>query len=83
MYKSAARHAGVKPKVSVVLLTTMDRPDVLAKFTTTVIADKAENRFLFKVTVTVLMKAGRKWSSLGEMARPHPKPAYLLFFRSR
>ena len=55
----------------------MDRPDVLAKFTTTVIADKAENPFLLSNGNRVDQgeaENGRHWVKWQD---PHPKPAYL------
>ncbi|MCK8080293.1 aminopeptidase N [Vibrio sp. 1CM24A] len=55
----------------------MDRPDVLAKFTTTVIADKAENPFLLSNGNRVdegEVENGRHWVKWQD---PHPKPAYL------
>ncbi|MCT4347660.1 aminopeptidase N [Vibrio sp. NC2] len=55
----------------------MDRPDVLAKFTTTVIADKAENPFLLSNGNRVdegEAENGRHWVKWQD---PHPKPAYL------
>ncbi|WP_373959460.1 aminopeptidase N [Vibrio gigantis] len=55
----------------------MDRPDVLAKFTTTVIADKAENPFLLSNGNRVAegeAENGRHWVKWQD---PHPKPAYL------
>ncbi|MEZ8269906.1 aminopeptidase N [Vibrio splendidus] len=55
----------------------MDRPDVLAKFTTTVIADKAENPFLLSNGNRVdegVAENGRHWVKWQD---PHPKPAYL------
>ncbi|MEZ9059834.1 aminopeptidase N [Vibrio pelagius] len=55
----------------------MDRPDVLAKFTTTVIADKAENPFLLSNGNRIdegESENGRHWVKWED---PHPKPAYL------
>ncbi|NAZ92196.1 aminopeptidase N [Vibrio toranzoniae] len=55
----------------------MDRPDVLAKFTTTVIADKTENPFLLSNGNRVdegEAENGRHWVKWQD---PHPKPAYL------
>ncbi len=55
----------------------MDRPDVLAKFTTTVIADRAENPFLLSNGNRVdegEAENGRHWVKWQD---PHPKPAYL------
>ncbi|NAZ71090.1 aminopeptidase N [Vibrio toranzoniae] len=55
----------------------MDRPDVLAKFTTTVIADKSENPFLLSNGNRVdegEAENGRHWVKWQD---PHPKPAYL------
>ncbi|MCB5358696.1 aminopeptidase N [Vibrio lentus] len=55
----------------------MDRPDVLVKFTTTVIADKAENPFLLSNGNRVdegEAENGRHWVKWQD---PHPKPAYL------
>ncbi|GMM87052.1 aminopeptidase N [Vibrio fortis] len=55
----------------------MDRPDVLAKFTTTVIADKAENPFLLSNGNRIdegEAENGRHWVKWED---PHPKPAYL------
>ncbi|ULN62962.1 aminopeptidase N [Vibrio gigantis] len=55
----------------------MDRPDVLAKFTTTVIADKAETPFLLSNGNRVAegeAENGRHWVKWQD---PHPKPAYL------
>jgi aminopeptidase N len=55
----------------------MDRPDVLAKFTTTVIADKAENPFLLSNGNRIdkgEAENGRHWVKWQD---PHPKPAYL------
>ncbi|NAZ98428.1 aminopeptidase N [Vibrio toranzoniae] len=55
----------------------MDRPDVLAKFTTTVIADKTDNPFLLSNGNRVdegEAESGRHWVKWQD---PHPKPAYL------
>ncbi|MGF1845085.1 aminopeptidase N [Vibrio clamense] len=55
----------------------MDRPDVLAKFTTTVIADKAQYPFLLSNGNRVdegEIEGGRHWVKWQD---PHPKPAYL------
>ncbi|MGF1711054.1 aminopeptidase N [Vibrio kagoshimensis] len=55
----------------------MDRPDVLAKFTTTVIADKAVYPFLLSNGNRVdegEAENGRHWVKWQD---PHPKPAYL------
>ncbi|MDC5706371.1 aminopeptidase N [Vibrio europaeus] len=55
----------------------MDRPDVLAKFTTKVIADKAEYPFLLSNGNRVAegeLEGGRHWVQWQD---PHPKPAYL------
>ncbi|PMH46496.1 aminopeptidase N [Vibrio sp. 10N.286.49.B3] len=55
----------------------MDRPDVLAKYTTTVIADKAENPFLLSNGNRIDqgdLDDGRHWVKWQD---PHPKPAYL------
>ncbi|MEZ9207983.1 aminopeptidase N [Vibrio splendidus] len=55
----------------------MDRPDVLAKFTTTVIADKAENPFLLSNGNRLdegEAENGRHWVKWQD---PYPKPAYL------
>lgn len=55
----------------------MDRPDVLAKFTTTVIADKAQYPFLLSNGNRVdegEVEGGRHWVKWQD---PHPKPAYL------
>ncbi|MGD8111814.1 aminopeptidase N [Vibrio sp. TRT 17S01] len=55
----------------------MDRPDVLAKYTTKVIADKAEYPFLLSNGNRIAegeLEAGRHWVQWQD---PHPKPAYL------
>ncbi|SON48585.1 aminopeptidase N [Vibrio tapetis] len=55
----------------------LDRPDVLAIFTTTVIADKKENPFLLSNGNRVEegeADNGRHWVKWND---PHPKPAYL------
>ncbi|MBW3697004.1 aminopeptidase N [Vibrio sp. T187] len=55
----------------------MDRPDVLAKFTTTVIADKAAYPFLLSNGNRMEsgdLESGRHWVKWQD---PHPKPAYL------
>ncbi|MGF1756246.1 aminopeptidase N, partial [Vibrio makurazakiensis] len=55
----------------------MDRPDVLAKFTTTVIADKAAYPFLLSNGNRMDsgdLENGRHWVKWED---PHPKPAYL------
>ncbi|NOH85681.1 aminopeptidase N [Vibrio sp. 03-59-1] len=55
----------------------MDRPDVLAKFTTTVIADKAQYPLLLSNGNRVdegEVEGGRHWVKWQD---PHPKPAYL------
>ncbi|WP_425666822.1 aminopeptidase N [Vibrio tubiashii] len=55
----------------------MDRPDVLAKYTTKVIADKAEYPFLLSNGNRVAegeLEGGRHWVQWQD---PHPKPAYL------
>ncbi|MEZ9647573.1 aminopeptidase N [Vibrio sp. 10N.261.52.C2] len=55
----------------------MDRPDVLAKFTTTVIADKAENPFLLSNGNRVDEGEGENGRHWVKWQDPHPKPAYL------
>ncbi|ROV59395.1 aminopeptidase N [Vibrio ponticus] len=55
----------------------LDRPDVLAKYTTTVIADKAQYPFLLSNGNRVDQGAtenGRHWVKWFD---PHPKPSYL------
>ncbi|WP_367986449.1 aminopeptidase N [Vibrio sp. NTOU-M3] len=55
----------------------MDRPDVLAKYTTKVIADKAEYPFLLSNGNRIAegeLEEGRHWVQWQD---PHPKPAYL------
>ncbi|OAJ92295.1 aminopeptidase N [Vibrio bivalvicida] len=55
----------------------MDRPDVLAKYTTKVIADKAEYPFLLSNGNRIAegeIEGGRHWVQWQD---PHPKPAYL------
>lgn len=55
----------------------MDRPDVLAKYTTKVIADKAQNPFLLSNGNRIAegeLEGGRHWVQWQD---PHPKPAYL------
>lgn len=55
----------------------LDRPDVLAKFTTEIIADKAENPYLLSNGNRVdsgELDNGRHWVKWED---PHPKPAYL------
>ncbi|MGF1909623.1 aminopeptidase N [Vibrio kasasachensis] len=55
----------------------LDRPDVLAKYTTTVIADKAESPFLLSNGNRVEqgeLENGRHWVKWFD---PHPKPSYL------
>ncbi|MBY7950913.1 aminopeptidase N [Vibrio fluvialis] len=55
----------------------LDRPDVLAKYTTTVIADKAQYPFLLSNGNKVEQGEagnGRHWVKWQD---PHPKPAYL------
>lgn len=55
----------------------LDRPDVLAKFTTEIIADKAENPYLLSNGNRVdsgELGNGRHWVKWED---PHPKPAYL------
>ncbi|MCG9576362.1 aminopeptidase N [Vibrio tubiashii] len=55
----------------------MDRPDVLAKYTTKVIADKTEYPFLLSNGNRVAegeLEGGRHWVQWQD---PHPKPAYL------
>ncbi|RTZ16890.1 aminopeptidase N [Vibrio aquaticus] len=55
----------------------MDRPDVLAKYTTKVIADKAEYPYLLSNGNRVDqgdLDGGRHWVQWQD---PHPKPAYL------
>ncbi|PWI34172.1 aminopeptidase N [Vibrio albus] len=55
----------------------LDRPDVLAKFTTKIIADKTENPFLLSNGNKVdsgELDSGRHWVKWED---PHPKPAYL------
>ncbi len=55
----------------------MDRPDVLAKYTTKVIADKAEYPFLLSNGNRIAqgdLEGGRHWVQWQD---PHPKPAYL------
>lgn len=55
----------------------LDRPDVLAKYTTTVIADKAENPFLLSNGNRIDsgdLENGRHWVKWSD---PHPKPCYL------
>ncbi|OEF05155.1 aminopeptidase N [Vibrio genomosp. F10] len=55
----------------------LDRPDVLAKFTTTVIADKAQYPFLLSNGNRIDQgdsANGRHWVKWQD---PHPKPAYL------
>jgi len=55
----------------------MDRPDVLAKYTTKVIADKAQYPFLLSNGNRIAegeLEGGRHWVQWQD---PHPKPAYL------
>lgn len=55
----------------------LDRPDVLAKYTTTVIADKAENPYLLSNGNRIdsgELEGGRHWVKWMD---PHPKPSYL------
>ncbi|KJY94094.1 aminopeptidase N [Vibrio neptunius] len=55
----------------------MDRPDVLAKYTTKVIADKAGYPFLLSNGNRIAegdLEGGRHWVQWQD---PHPKPAYL------
>ncbi|PMJ91992.1 aminopeptidase N [Vibrio sp. 10N.261.55.A7] len=55
----------------------LDRPDVLAKFTTTVIADNSQYPFLLSNGNRVdegQLENGRHWVKWQD---PHPKPAYL------
>lgn len=55
----------------------LDRPDVLAKYTTTVIADKADFPFLLSNGNRVdqgELEGGRHWTKWQD---PHPKPSYL------
>lgn len=55
----------------------LDRPDVLAKYTTTVIADKKENPFLLSNGNRIAegeLDNGRHWVKWSD---PHPKPSYL------
>ncbi|WP_105902117.1 aminopeptidase N [Vibrio gangliei] len=55
----------------------LDRPDVLAKYTTTVIADKAANPFLLSNGNRIdegELENGRHWVKWSD---PHPKPSYL------
>ncbi|OLQ88426.1 aminopeptidase N [Vibrio panuliri] len=55
----------------------LDRPDVLAKYTTTVIADKAQYPYLLSNGNRVEqgeMTEGRHWVKWHD---PHPKPSYL------
>ncbi|WP_019275529.1 aminopeptidase N [Vibrio coralliilyticus] len=55
----------------------MDRPDVLAKYTTKVIADKAAYPFLLSNGNRIAegdLEGGRHWVQWQD---PHPKPAYL------
>ncbi|MBD1575623.1 aminopeptidase N [Vibrio sp. S11_S32] len=55
----------------------LDRPDVLAKYTTTVIADKAENPYLLSNGNRIDsgdLEQGRHWVKWQD---PHPKPSYL------
>ncbi|KLN65865.1 aminopeptidase N [Vibrio sp. VPAP30] len=55
----------------------LDRPDVLAKYTTKVIADKAEYPFLLSNGNRIAegeIEGGRHWVKWQD---PHPKPAYL------
>lgn len=55
----------------------MDRPDVLAIFTTTVIAEESKNTFLLSNGNRVdegKLENGRHWAKWND---PHPKPAYL------
>ncbi|MCG9597425.1 aminopeptidase N [Vibrio sp. Isolate25] len=55
----------------------MDRPDVLAKYTTKVIADKFEYPFLLSNGNRIAegeLEGGRHWVQWQD---PHPKPAYL------
>ncbi len=54
-----------------------DRPDVLAKYTTTVIADKENNPYLLSNGNRIdqgELEGGRHWVKWQD---PHPKPAYL------
>lgn len=55
----------------------LDRPDVLARYTTKVIADKAEYPYLLSNGNRIAqgdLEAGRHWVQWQD---PHPKPAYL------
>ncbi|MFV0575342.1 MAG: aminopeptidase N [Vibrio sp.] len=55
----------------------LDRPDVLAKYTTTVIADKASNPYLLSNGNRIdsgELEGGRHWVKWSD---PHPKPSYL------
>ena len=55
----------------------LDRPDVLAKYTTKVIADKAEYPYLLSNGNRIAegdLEGGRHWVQWQD---PHPKPAYL------
>ena len=55
----------------------LDRPDVLAKYTTTVIADKTNNPYLLSNGNRVDsgdLENGRHWVKWSD---PHPKPSYL------
>ncbi len=55
----------------------MDRPDVLAVFTTTVIAEESKNTYLLSNGNRVeqgKLENGRHWAKWND---PHPKPAYL------
>ncbi|RBM42043.1 aminopeptidase N [Vibrio tarriae] len=55
----------------------LDRPDVLARYTTTVIADKAQYPYLLSNGNKIAQgeqEAGRHWVKWQD---PHPKPAYL------
>ncbi|MBD1574698.1 aminopeptidase N [Vibrio sp. S17_S38] len=55
----------------------LDRPDVLAKYTTTVIADKVENPYLLSNGNRLDsgdLENGRHWVKWQD---PHPKPSYL------
>ncbi|OEF24090.1 aminopeptidase N [Vibrio rumoiensis] len=55
----------------------LDRPDVLAKYTTTVIADQRENPYLLSNGNRIDsgdLEGGRHWVKWSD---PHPKPSYL------
>lgn len=55
----------------------LDRPDVLARYTITIIADKAQNPYLLSNGNKIAqgeLDSGRHWVKWQD---PHPKPAYL------